>query len=100
MKGVEEVRAEHKLDAITHYLLRAFPGAAIALHRAHRGDYLVTVCSGALEDTHLLHIAKTVLNDVHPTVEALIAWFDELRLPQVLREHGEYRLDGPSSPSQ
>ena len=48
MKRVEEVRAEHKLDAITHYLLRAFPGAAIALHRAHRGDYLVTVCSGAL----------------------------------------------------
>ena len=42
MKRAEEVRAEHKLEAITHYLLKAFPGAAIALHRAHRGDYLVT----------------------------------------------------------
>ena len=29
MKRAEEVRAEHKLDTITHYLLKAFPGAAI-----------------------------------------------------------------------
>ena len=100
MKRAEEVRAEHKLEAITHYLLKAFPGAAIMSHRGHRGDYLVTVCSGVLEDTHLLHIDNTLLNDVHPTVEALAAWFEELQLPRVLREHGEYRLDVPRSPSQ
>ena len=37
MKRAEEVRAEHKLDTITHYLLNAFPGAAIVSYRAHRG---------------------------------------------------------------
>ncbi len=95
MKRADEVRAEHKLDTITHYLLKALPGAAIVSHRRHRGDYLVTVCSPALEDTHCLHIAKTFLNQTHPTVEELPGLFDQLQLARVLRERGEYRLDLP-----
>jgi hypothetical protein len=39
MKRADEVRAEHKGDAITHYLLKAFPGAAIVSQRGHRGGW-------------------------------------------------------------
>ena len=95
MKRAEEVRAEHKLDAITHYLLKAFPGAAIVPHRAYRGDYLLSVCSAILENTHLLYVTAAMLNEVHPTVEELPVFLDQLQLSRLLREHGEYRLDQP-----
>ena len=93
MKRAEEVWAEHKLDTITHYLLKAFPGAAIVSYRAHRGDYLVTICSAVLEDTHLLHVTAALLNEVHPTVEELPILFDRLDVLRLLREQGEYRLE-------
>jgi hypothetical protein len=95
MKRAEEVRAEHKLDTITHYLVKVFPGAAIAARRGHCGDYLVTVGSAALEDTYMLHIAKTVLTEAQPTVEELPSLFDQLQLARLLQERGEYHLDLP-----
>ena len=95
MKRAEEVRAEHKLDTITHYLVKVFPGAAIGARRGHCGDYLVTVCSAGLEDTYILHITKTVLTEAQPTVEELLSLFDQLPLARVLQERGEYHLDLP-----
>ena len=99
MKRADEVRAEHKLDTITHYLLKAFPRAAIVSHRGHGGDYLVTVSSATLEDTHCLHIAKTVLNEAQPMVEELPGLFDELQVAQALGDRGEYRLNLPDRQS-
>jgi hypothetical protein len=55
MRRADEVRAEHKLDAITHYLLKAFPGAAILSHRENDEDYVLAVCSAALHDAHPPH---------------------------------------------
>ena len=48
MKLADEVRAENKLDTIAHYLLKAFPGAAILPAGVNGGDYRVTVCSSDL----------------------------------------------------
>ena len=54
MKCADEVRAENKLDTIAHYLLKAFPGAAIMPVGMNGGDYLLTVCSSDLQGPYSL----------------------------------------------
>ena len=69
MKRADDVRAEHKLDAIAHYLLKAFPGGGIRLSGMNGGDYLVTVCPRTVHNPFTLYIPKGFIRDPHPAIE-------------------------------
>ena len=99
MKRADEVAAEHKLDTITHYLLRVFPGAAIRSARVNGGDYRMTVSSSDLPGPYALHIPRTFLNDPHATVEEVPFLFDPLDLARVLRERGWFSLCPVNQPT-
>jgi hypothetical protein len=92
MKRAEEVRTEHTLDTITHYLFKAFPGAAIRSARVNGGDSLLTVCTPYDTSPCTVHIAKAFLNKAHPTEEEIPVLFDHLQLPRILRERGHFDL--------
>ena len=96
MKSAEEVRAEHKLDAITHYLLKTFPGAELV--SAGEGEtYRLTISAATLQRALTLHIASTFLKEAHPTVDEIPVLFDQLDLSTRLRERGQYALGDAGS---
>jgi hypothetical protein len=80
MKRADEVRTEHKLDTITHYLLKAFPGAAIQAARVNGGDSLLTVRTPHVISPCTLRIPRAFLNEAHPTGEEIPVLFDHLQL--------------------
>lgn len=98
MKRADEVRAEHKLDAITHYLLKAFPGGVIKSSGLTGGGYLMTVCSLTVLKTITLHIPRVLLHDSRPAIEEIPRLFDELELSRVLGHRGHYSLASISVP--
>jgi hypothetical protein len=103
MKRADEVRTEHKLDTITHYLLKAFPGAAIQAARVNGGDSLLTVRTPHVISPCILRIPRAFLNEAHPTGEEIPVLFDHLQLPRVLGERRHYDLTPitlPDTPTQ
>jgi hypothetical protein len=92
MKRADEVRAEHKLDTITHYLLKAFPGGGIRSSGMSGGDYVLTVCFLTVDRTFTLYIPKVFLRDPRPAIDEIPRLFDELELPRVLAHRGHYSL--------
>ena len=92
MKRADDVRAEHKLDAITHYLLQAFPGGVITLKMGNGGDVVLSVRSSNLLRTPTLHIAGSFLREASPAVDELSHLFEHLQLATLLRERGEHVL--------
>ena len=92
MKRADEVRAEHKLDTITHYLLKAFPGGGIRSSVMSGGDYVLTVCFLTVAKTFTLHIPKGFLRDPRPAIDEIPHLFDGLELPRVLAHRGHYSL--------
>ena len=92
MNSADEVRAEHKLDTITHYLLKAFPGGEIKSSGVNGGDYLVTVRSSGFDNPLTLHIPTVFLRDHRLVAEEIPRLFDELEVPQVLAHRGHFSL--------
>ena len=93
MKKADEVRAEHKLDTITHYLLKAFPGGGVRSKGMSGGDYLLTVCAPTIDNPFTLHIPQVFLRDPRPAIEEIPRLFDELEVSRVLGHRGHYSLE-------